>query len=193
LRTDNKALSFLGKCAVTSNRIARLVMHIQEYNFHTEYISWTENCLADTVRRNPSGLCERDTKELFKPKDMMVATINLGPDNSVERSLKELPTCQTRVKKIQEIIRTVEQKQENASKNVMVQNDILYKKNSHRYPYWVLSLPRILKSLWSDTYLHRWGILAPKMHSSVCHHFSCKGSATVSQEVYFSMWYLPKG
>ena len=82
--------------------------------------------MADTVRRNPSGLCERDTKEHFKPKDMTVATISLGPDNSVERSLKEISTFQTRVKIIQEIIRTVEQKQENASKNVMVQNDILY-------------------------------------------------------------------
>jgi hypothetical protein len=30
----------------------------------------------------------------------------------------------------------VEQKQENASKNVMVQNGILYSKDSHKYPYW---------------------------------------------------------
>ena len=77
----------------------------------------------------------------------MVATIILGPDNSVERSLKEISTFQTRVKIIQEIIRTVEQKQENASKNIMVQNDILYNKDSRKYPYWILSLPLILKSL----------------------------------------------
>jgi virulence-associated protein VapD len=55
----------------------------------------------------------------------MVATINLGPDNSVERSLKELSMCQTRFKRIQGIIRIVEQKQENASKTVLVQNDIM--------------------------------------------------------------------
>ena len=77
----------------------------------------------------------------------MVATIILGPDNSVERSLKELSTFQTRVKRIQEIIRTVEHKQENASKNIMVQNDILYNKDSRKYPYWILSLPLILKSM----------------------------------------------
>ena len=100
-------------------------------------------------------------------------------------------TCQIRVKRVQEIIRFVEQKQENASKNVTVQNDILYNKDNHKYPYWTLSFPLILKFLWSDMYLHRWDILAPKMHSSICQHFSCKGLGTESQEVYFSMWYLP--
>jgi hypothetical protein len=109
-------------------------MQIQEYNLHIQYISGAENFLADTVSRNPAALWERDTKELFKPNDKMVATINVGTDNSVERGLKELSTCQARVKIIQEIIRIVEQKQENASKNVMVHDDLLYKKESHKYP-----------------------------------------------------------
>jgi hypothetical protein len=49
--------------------------------------------LADKVSRNPVGLCERDIKELFKPKHMMVATINLSIYNTVGGSLKELLTC----------------------------------------------------------------------------------------------------
>jgi len=44
-------------------------------------------------------------------------------------------TFQARDKIIQEIIQIVEQKQKDASKNVMVQNDILYSKDSHKYPY----------------------------------------------------------
>jgi len=80
LRTDNKALSFLGKCALTSNRIARYVMQIQEYNLHIQHIRGADNFLADMMSRNPAGLCERDTKELFKPKELMVATINLGTE-----------------------------------------------------------------------------------------------------------------
>jgi hypothetical protein len=111
-------------------------MQIQEYNLHIQYISEAENLLADRISRNPAGLCEGDTKELFKPKEIVVSAINIGTDNFVERSYKELSTCQACVKIIQEIIRTVEQKQKNASKNVMVQNDILYNKDSHRYPYW---------------------------------------------------------
>ena len=65
--------------------------------------------------------------------------------NSVERSHKELLTCQVGVKIIQKIIRTVEQKHENASKNIMVQKDILYNKDSNRYPYWRLVLPTDLE------------------------------------------------
>jgi len=75
----------------------------------------------------------------------VVSAVNTGIDNSVERSHKEMSTCKARVKIIQEIIRTVEQEQKNASKNVMVQNDILYKKDSHRYPYWRLVLPTDLE------------------------------------------------
>jgi hypothetical protein len=80
LRTDNKALSFLGKCALTSNRIARCVMQIQEYNLHIQHIRGADNFLADMISRNPAGLCERDTKELFKPKELIVAPINLGTE-----------------------------------------------------------------------------------------------------------------
>ena len=84
MRTDNKALSFLSKCALTSNRIARWVMQIQEYNLHIQHIRGADNFLADTISRNPAGLCEHDTKELFNPKELMVATLNLGVYNSVE-------------------------------------------------------------------------------------------------------------
>ena len=50
-------------------------------------------------------------------------------------------TFQARDKRIQEIIHIVEQKQKDASKNVMVQNDILFSKDSHKYPYWRPVLP----------------------------------------------------
>jgi hypothetical protein len=39
-------------------------------------------------------MSEQDTKELFKPRTLMVATIELGVDNSVERNLKELAKVQ---------------------------------------------------------------------------------------------------
>jgi hypothetical protein len=143
LGTDNKALSFLGKCALTSNRIARWVMQIQEYNLHIKHIKEANNFLVDIISRNPAGLCKRDTKELFKPKEFIVATIDLGIDNSVEKRLKDLATFQARDKRIQEIIQGVEKKQRGASENVMVQNNILYSKDSHKY----LSFPLILKSL----------------------------------------------
>jgi len=144
---DNKALSFLGKCALTSNRIARWVMQIQEYNPHIQHIRVADNFLADTISRNPAGLCERDTKELFKQKKLMVPTINPRIDNSIGKSLKELATFQPRDKRIQETIQIVEQKQKDVSKYVMVQKTY--------YTAWIvkstlsggLYFPLILKSL----------------------------------------------
>jgi hypothetical protein len=56
MHSDNKALSFLGKCALTSNRIARWVMQIQEYNPHIQHIRGADNFLADTISRNPAFL-----------------------------------------------------------------------------------------------------------------------------------------
>jgi hypothetical protein len=97
LRADNKALSFLSKCALTSNRIARWVMHIQ-------HIKGAENSLADTISWNPAGMSEQDTKKLLKPRSLMVAAIELGVDNSVERNLKELAKIQAQDKRVQEII-----------------------------------------------------------------------------------------
>jgi hypothetical protein len=61
--------------------------------------------------RYTTVLCERDTKELFKPMELMVPILNLGTDNSVGKSLKELATSQARKERIQEIIQIVEQKQ----------------------------------------------------------------------------------
>jgi hypothetical protein len=69
-RTDNKAFSFLGKCALTSNRIARWVMQIQEYNLHIQHMRGDDNFLEDTISRNPAGLYGPDTTKLFKPKEL---------------------------------------------------------------------------------------------------------------------------
>jgi hypothetical protein len=101
LHTDNKALSSLSKCALAANRTAGWVMQIHDYNLHIQYISGAENLLADTVSLNPAGLCEIDTKELFKPKEIVVPTVSIVTDISVQKSHRELSTCQARVKIIE--------------------------------------------------------------------------------------------
>jgi hypothetical protein len=146
LCTDNKALSFLNKCALTSNGIARWVMQIQEYNLHIQNIRGTENFLAEMISQNPAGMSERDTKELLNPPTLMVAAIELCTENSVERSLKELAKIQARDKRIQEIIRLVEQEHLDVGENIMVEDGILYSKNNHNYPYWRPVLPTELET-----------------------------------------------
>jgi hypothetical protein len=39
LHTDNKALTFLSRCAMTSSRIAKWVMRLQEYDLHIKHVS----------------------------------------------------------------------------------------------------------------------------------------------------------
>jgi hypothetical protein len=107
-------------------------MQIHEYNLHIQHISGADHFLADTICQNPAGLCERDTKEIFRPKDMIGASTNLGTDNSVEKLVTN---------GIQDIIRIVWQKPENAINNAMVQNGILYSKDNHKYPCWRAVLP----------------------------------------------------
>jgi len=56
LYTDNKSLSFLHKCALISNRVARWVIELQQYDIKMHHITCTSNYLADVLSRNPAGL-----------------------------------------------------------------------------------------------------------------------------------------
>jgi hypothetical protein len=67
LCTDNKALSFLNKCSLTSSRIARWVMEIQGYTLDTQHVSGTKNILADAISRNPAGLTEAAIRDFLRP------------------------------------------------------------------------------------------------------------------------------
>ena len=55
VNTDNRALIFLQKCAITSNIIAKWLITIQEYDIELQHIKGIENYLADILSRNPSG------------------------------------------------------------------------------------------------------------------------------------------
>jgi hypothetical protein len=89
IKTDSKALSFLQKCALTSNRIARWVMQLQEYDIQVSHISGTRNYLADVISRNPAGLAQEQIKQLTRPRDLMVGKIELNIDPQVKKDLKD--------------------------------------------------------------------------------------------------------
>jgi hypothetical protein len=56
LNTDNRALIFLQKCAVTSNRIARWLITVHEYDIELRHIRGVEKQVADIISRNPAEL-----------------------------------------------------------------------------------------------------------------------------------------
>jgi hypothetical protein len=120
-------------------------MHIQEYDLRIKHISGASNFLADTISRNPSGLSGSEMKGLSRPKDIMVAAINLGIDSSVWHSLRELAAFQARDPNIQEIMQAVKQQHAPLGGNYLLRHDVLYSKDSYNYPYWRPVLPTALE------------------------------------------------
>ena len=59
LFTDNQAIIFLHKCAITPNRVARWIMEIQQFDLEILHIKRVQNHLADFVRRSPRRLTRR--------------------------------------------------------------------------------------------------------------------------------------
>jgi hypothetical protein len=49
--SDNKALSFLKRCNMTSSRVTRWIMQLQEYDLNVVHISGANNFFADTLSR----------------------------------------------------------------------------------------------------------------------------------------------
>jgi hypothetical protein len=94
VNTDNKALTFLQKCAITSNRVARWLIRIQEYDINLQHIKGVENHLADILSRNPAGVGGDEVQELTKPNTILVNKIYLKLDKALLKSLKTLADTQ---------------------------------------------------------------------------------------------------
>jgi hypothetical protein len=94
INTDNKALSFLQKCAITSNRVARWLIAIQEYDLEIRHIKGVENHLADVLSRNPAELDYGEIQELSNPNTIRINRIELDVDRTILRDLKGLAAAQ---------------------------------------------------------------------------------------------------
>jgi len=87
-------LSFLQKCTLTSDRMAKWVLQSQEYDIHISDISGTQNYLADIISRHPAGLTLEQIKQLTRPRYVMTAAIRLNIDPQVKKELKDLAAYQ---------------------------------------------------------------------------------------------------
>jgi hypothetical protein len=107
LYADNKSLMFLDRCAITSNRVARWMLNLQQYDIELKHVWGAQNHLADMIRRNPAGLNATDIRDLTKPNNILVNAINLNIDRSVCKYLRNLTEQQQtdpRIERIREII-----------------------------------------------------------------------------------------
>ena len=94
LNTDNQALTFLNKCVVTSNRVARWITEIQQYDLEIKHIKGADNYLADILSRHPKGLNDQQTRDLTRPDQIMVHRIQLYHDKTLKADLQTIATLQ---------------------------------------------------------------------------------------------------
>jgi hypothetical protein len=94
LCTDNKSLTFLNRCVITSNRVARWILNIQEYDIEIKHIKGVQNHLADILSRNPTGLTDEEIRNLTRPDQVLVHRVQLYTDKTVRKELNDLAALQ---------------------------------------------------------------------------------------------------
>jgi hypothetical protein len=144
--SDNKALSFLKKCTLTSDRVTRWVMQLQEYNLQIKHISGAKNFFADTLSRNPVGLTPELRKFQRKKQDIQVAKIDLGISQRVVKQLKDLPKLQRADTGLSKIMKKIQQEPRKWCERYSFQQGILCHKDSRNYQYWRMMLPEELET-----------------------------------------------
>jgi hypothetical protein len=144
LNTDNKSLSFLGRCVITSSRVARWMVQIQEYDIDIVHVAGHKNHFADALSRNPAGLTPEQINSLRRPREIMIATINLGLDPSVKRDIKNLPFLQDGDVELRTIRQKVRGGDESLKSRFLIHEGLLYTNDSKDGPHWKVCVPREL-------------------------------------------------
>jgi hypothetical protein len=143
--SDNKALSFLRKCTLTSDRVTRWVMQLQEYNLQIKHISGAQNFFADILSRNPVGLTPEIREFQRKKQDIQVAKIDLGISEGVVKQLNNLPKLQQGDPTLQKVIKNIQQEPDKWCGRYSFQQGILCSKDRRNYSYWRIMLPQELE------------------------------------------------
>jgi hypothetical protein len=125
LKADHKALTFLGKCIVTSNRVARWLLELQQYDLEIHHVTGASNYLADVLSRNPAGLDTAEIKNLTKPTSIMVSAVDLKINYAVCKDLKNLGTLQRSDAKLEQIIEGIASRPTTADHKYRLVGDVL--------------------------------------------------------------------
>jgi ribonuclease HI len=135
VNTDNRALTFLQKCVITSNRVARWLIRIQEYDINLQHIKGVENHLADILSRNPAGIGSDEIQELTKPNTISVNKIDLKTDKAVLKSLKSLADKQRQDPRLRSIMEKVE---DDPANKYRIEEDMLFSRDRRGVTWKVL-------------------------------------------------------
>lgn len=131
-QTDHQALTFIRTCRLTSGRLTRWSLALQEYNLDIEYIPGKLNIIADTLTRYPRVSDGREEKRI---------SINAIKDLTYSKDL-----C-NKLKKISEL-QKADQYTEKLRKNTIfttIKNGVVFSRNKGT-EQWKVIIPEELQN-----------------------------------------------
>jgi len=141
LFTDNQAITFLHKCVITSNCVARWMMEIQWFDFQIRHIKGVQNHLADVLSRSPRGLTDDETRNLTHPDQIMVHKIQVYEDKTLKKELQTLAKLLDADERLADITsHTITVKDW-----YRLQKDVLYCREDKNQHKWKVVLPNYLE------------------------------------------------
>ena len=126
LYTDSQALTFLNRCVITSNRVARWLLAIQQYDIEICHIKGANNVLADILSRYPSEFSIAETRELSRPGTIMVHAIDLKIDNSVCKDPKNLSKLQDTDPRLKDLKDKISENTSPPGAKIMLKGNVLF-------------------------------------------------------------------
>ena len=141
LYTDNQAITFLQKCVITSNRVARWMMEIQQYDLEIRHIKGVNNHLENILSHSPRGLTVEETRNLARPDQVMVHRIQIYEDKTLKKELLTLATLQDADKRLAAIRRKVRSNPITDNDRYQLQGNILYCRGGKTQLRWRAMLP----------------------------------------------------
>jgi len=143
IRTDHKALSFLGTCKLTHGRMLRWSLLLQEFNLEIRYIPGKQNVPADVLSRTAGeeeqvSKNEHLIKVLRTRKDMRREADDL--EKLMPKWRKALQE-DGKWKAIMKILKKEDPDRGNIGKLFMEQDGFLFKRKDKEDEYWRLCVP----------------------------------------------------
>jgi hypothetical protein len=143
--SDNMALSFLKKCHLTSSRVTRWILQLQEYDLTVEHISGVNNFFADILSRNPVGSDQGSRSFRQRGREFLVAKLDLSVDKALLRDLGNLSQHQLSDPVLAKIREQLEEDPTKYKDRYMIKNQVLLCKYNGTHPYWRAMLPSNLE------------------------------------------------
>lgn len=137
--TDNKALTFLNKCHLTSSRMMRWVLAIQEFNFDVVHCRGKENIVADILSRIPEDMDE--TTEVQENLEINQMVLKLS--KATLKQIQQISVIQNKDMKLKNIIDDLTNNDGSKYKeNYLYEKNTLYRKVKRQ---WKLYIPEEMR------------------------------------------------